>query len=42
MQTGMDLTDVAFNTGDVMSVGVLVLGALAVIWGIRKAIGMAK
>ncbi|MDD4330333.1 MAG: hypothetical protein PHD79_10285 [Aliarcobacter sp.] len=42
MQTGMDLTNVAFNTGDVMSVGVLVLGALAVIWGIRKAIGMAK
>ena len=40
--TGMDLTSVAFNTGDVMAVGVLVLGALAVILGIKKAIGMAK
>lgn len=40
--TGMNLTSVAFNTADVMAVGVLVLGALAVIWGIKKAIGMAK
>jgi len=38
----MDLTSVAFNTADVLAVGVLVLGATAVIWGIKKAIGMAK
>ena len=40
--TTMDLTKVAFNTGDVLNVGVLVLAATAVIWGIKKAIGMAK
>lgn len=38
----MDLTTVAFNTSDVLAVGVLVLSATAVIWGIKKAIGMAK
>lgn len=38
----MDLTSVAFNTADVTAVGVLVLGALSVIWGIKKAISMAK
>lgn len=38
----MDLTNVAFNTAVVMAVGVLVLTATAVIWGIRKAISMAK
>ena len=38
----MDLTQFAFNTADVMAVGVLVLGATAVLWGIKKAIGMAK
>lgn len=38
----MDLSSVAFNTTDVVAVGVLVLTATAVIWGIRKAISMAK
>ncbi len=38
----MDLTNVAFNTADVSAVGVLVLVATAVIWGIRKAISMAR
>lgn len=38
----MDLTSVAFNTADVISVGTLVLTAVAVIWGVKKAIGMAK
>lgn len=38
----MTLTNVAFNTADVMSVGVLVLTAVAVIWGIKKAIAMAN
>lgn len=38
----MDLSKVAFNTGDVTAVGVMVLTALAVIWGIKKAISMAK
>lgn len=38
----MDLTNVVFNTADVTSVGVLVLTATAVIWGIRKAISMAR
>lgn len=38
----MDLTGIAFNTADVLSVGSLVLVATAVIWGVRKAIGMAK
>ncbi len=40
--TSMDLTNVAFNTGDVLNVGVLVLAATAVIWGIKKAISMAR
>ena len=38
----MDLTGIAFNTADVLSVGSLVLVATAVIWGVRKAIGMAR
>ncbi|OCL86854.1 hypothetical protein AAX26_01160 [Aliarcobacter thereius] len=38
----MDLTGVAFNTTDVMAVGVLVLVATATIWGVKKAIGMAR
>lgn len=38
----MDLTNVAFNTSDVLAVGVLVLTATAVIWGIKKAIAMAR
>lgn len=35
----MDLTQVAFNTADVMAVGVLVLGATVVLWGIKKLSG---
>lgn len=38
----MDLTGVAFNTADVVAVGSLVLGAVATIWGVSKAIGMAN
>lgn len=38
----MDLSSVAFNSADAMAVGALVLVATAVIWGVRKAIGMAK
>lgn len=38
----MDLTSVAFNTADVIAVGTLVLVATAVIWGVRKAISMAR
>ncbi len=38
----MDLTGLVFNTSDAMEVGVLVLIGTGVIWGIRKAIGMAK
>ena len=37
----MDLTGVAFNTADATSVGVLVLVAVAALWGVRKAISMA-
>jgi hypothetical protein len=36
----LDLSTVAFNTADVVSVGALVLAATAVIWGIRMAIKM--
>ncbi|WP_228255907.1 major capsid protein [Malaciobacter pacificus] len=38
----MDLTNVAFNTADVIAVGTMVLTAVAVIWGVKKAISMAK
>ena len=38
----MDLTNVAFNTADVVAVGTLVLAAVAVIWGVSKAISMAS
>ena len=38
----MDLSNVAFNTGDATSVGVLVLVAVAAIWGVRKAISMGN
>ncbi len=38
----MDLTGVAFNTADVIAVGLLVLTAVATIWGVRKAISMAN
>ena len=39
---GMDLTNVAFNTADPMKVGVLVLTAVAVLWGVRKAIAFGN
>ena len=38
----MDLTGVSFNTADVLAVATLVLGAVAIIWGYRKAISMAN
>ena len=38
----MDLTGVAFNTADALSVGVLVLGAVATLWGVRKAISFGN
>ena len=38
----MNLAGVAFNTADAMAVGALVLVGVAVIWGVRKAISMAR
>lgn len=38
----MDLTDVAFNTTDAINVGVLVLVAVATLWGVKKAISFAN
>lgn len=38
----MDLTGVAYNTDDALAVGTLVLGAVAIIWGVRKAISMGS
>ena len=38
----MDLTNVSYNTADVLTVGSLVLAAVAAIWGVRKAIAMAN
>jgi hypothetical protein len=38
----MDLTGIAFNTADALAVGSLVLIGTAVLWGVKKAIGMAK
>ena len=38
----MDLSNVTFNTGDATSVGVLVLTAVAVLWGVRKAISFGN
>lgn len=38
----MDLTGVAFATADVLAVGSLVLVGTGVIWGVKKAIGMAR
>ncbi|WP_255613223.1 hypothetical protein [Sulfurimonas sp. SWIR-19] len=37
----MDLTGIAYSTTDVTSVGVIVITALAAIWGVRKAISFA-
>ena len=38
----MDLSNVVFNTDDAMNVGVLVLTAVAVLWGVRKAIAFGN
>ncbi len=38
----MDLTNVAFNSTDATSVGVLILVAAAALWGVRKAISFAS
>ena len=38
----MDLSNVAFNTTDATSVGVLVLVAVAALWGVRKAISFGN
>jgi hypothetical protein len=38
----MDLTGITLNTADILAVGGLVLGALAAIWPIRRALGLAK
>lgn len=38
----MDLTNVVFNTSDAMAIGVLVLTAVAVLWGVRKAISFGN
>ena len=40
--TVLDLTAVAFNTADVLAVGALVIAATAVIWGLKKAISIAR
>jgi hypothetical protein len=41
-QAGMDLTDVDVDTADTTSVGVLVLTAVAVLWGVKKAISFGN
>ena len=38
----MDLTGLTFATSDVQAVALLVLTAVATIWGIKKAISMAN
>lgn len=38
----MDLTGVTYNTADVLAVASLVLAAVAVIWGARKAVSMGN
>lgn len=38
----MDLTSVVFNTADALAVGVLVLVAVATLWGVRKAISFGN
>ena len=38
----MDLTGVSFVSADAIAVGVLVLIGTAAIWGVKKAISMAK
>ena len=38
----MDLSNVTYSTDDAMKVGALVLGAVAVLWGVRKAISFGN
>ncbi len=38
----MDLTNLVFNTADAVAVGVLVLTGTGVLWGVKRAIGMAR
>ena len=38
----MDLSNVAFDTNDAINVGVLVLTAVAVLWGVRKAVSFGN
>jgi len=38
----MDLSGVVFDSAGAISVGLLILTAVAAIWGVRKAIGMAN
>ena len=38
----MDLSQVLFNTNDAIAVGVLVLIAVATLWGVRKAISFGN
>lgn len=38
----MDLTSVVFNTADALAVGVLVLVAVATLWGVKKAISFGN
>jgi len=38
----MDLSKVAFDTKDAINVGVLVLTAVAVLWGVRKAVSFGN
>ena len=38
----MDLSNVAFNTADAISVGTMVLTAVAVLWGVKKALSFGN
>jgi len=38
----IDLTGVSYNTADVLAIAALVIAAIAVIWGVRKAIAVAN
>jgi len=38
----MDLTDVALNTADAKSAALIVVGGLAVMWGVKRVIAFFK
>ena len=40
--TVLDITAVAFNTAEVLAVWAMGLAAYAVIWGLKKAISIAR